>query len=177
LVTGFIVLLELVTAINYNRITNSHARAKSSVSSLGVATRRLSTVGTFLPRGDCLKTASDSDFLGLVGRLNCCWSSPAQPFLASDLVETFGQDFFPRHVGASSSTRGRVGLSVEVLRLLQRSFTTRLSALSQRSGPYRHCGRFVTAQVTLRSTVNRPVSLGVKPHQGPKTRYLLLSDS
>jgi hypothetical protein len=30
-------------------------------------------------------------------------------------------------------------------------------------------------KVTLRPTVNRPVYLGVKPHLGPKTRFLLLS--
>jgi hypothetical protein len=29
-----------------------------------------------------------------VGRLNCCWSSPAQSFLASGFVETFDQDCF-----------------------------------------------------------------------------------
>jgi hypothetical protein len=29
----------------------------------------------------------------------------------------------------------------------------------------------------LRPTVNRPVCIGVKPHLGPKTRFLLLSDS
>jgi hypothetical protein len=32
-------------------------------------------------------------------------------------------------------------------------------------------------RVTLRPTVSRPVSLGVKPRLGPKTRFLLLSDS
>jgi hypothetical protein len=35
----------------------------------------------------------------------------------------------------------------------------------------------VATQVTLRPTVNRPVSPGVKPRLGPKTRFLLLSDS
>jgi hypothetical protein len=28
------------------------------------------------------------------GKLNCCWFSPAQSFLASGLVESFDQDFF-----------------------------------------------------------------------------------
>jgi hypothetical protein len=32
-------------------------------------------------------------------------------------------------------------------------------------------------KVTLRPTVNRPVSLGIKPLLGPKTRFLLLPDS
>jgi hypothetical protein len=32
-------------------------------------------------------------------------------------------------------------------------------------------------KVSLRPTVSRSVSLGVKPHLGPKTRFLLLSDS
>jgi hypothetical protein len=32
-------------------------------------------------------------------------------------------------------------------------------------------------KVQLRRTVSRPVYVGVKPHLGPKTRFLLLSDS
>jgi hypothetical protein len=28
-----------------------------------------------------------------VGRLNCCWPSPVQPFVASGLVKTFDHDF------------------------------------------------------------------------------------
>jgi hypothetical protein len=32
-------------------------------------------------------------------------------------------------------------------------------------------------KVTIRPTVSRPVSLSVKPHLGPKTRFLLLWDS
>jgi hypothetical protein len=36
---------------------------------------------------------------------------------------------------------------------------------------------FVKVKVTLRPTVTRPVSLGVKPHLGSKTMFLLLSDS
>jgi hypothetical protein len=32
-------------------------------------------------------------------------------------------------------------------------------------------------EVTLRPTVSRPVSPGVKPHLGPRTRFLLLSDT
>jgi hypothetical protein len=31
-------------------------------------------------------------------------------------------------------------------------------------------------KITLRPTSNRPVGLGVKPHVGFKTRFLLLSD-
>jgi hypothetical protein len=48
----FIELLQNVTTSNYNRFTMSHtlqftlARAKSSTSSLGVATQRLPTIGT-----------------------------------------------------------------------------------------------------------------------------------
>jgi hypothetical protein len=34
----------------------------------------------------------------------------------------------------------------------------------------------VEAKITLRPTVSRPVSHGVKPHLGPKTRFSLLSD-
>jgi hypothetical protein len=83
---------------------------------------------------------------GSVSRLNCCWSSPAQSFLASGLVETFDQDFLSLswtctclRNGASSRTSGGVGLSVEALRLLHRSLSTRISALSQHPGPYGHC--------------------------------------
>jgi hypothetical protein len=52
LVTGFIGLLQLMTTGNYNSFTNSHtlqftvARTKSSVSSVGIATQQLPTVGT-----------------------------------------------------------------------------------------------------------------------------------
>jgi hypothetical protein len=35
----------------------------------------------------------------------------------------------------------------------------------------------VKVKVTLRLTVSQSVSLGVKPHLGPMTRYLLLCDS
>jgi hypothetical protein len=35
----------------------------------------------------------------------------------------------------------------------------------------------IKVKVTLQLAVNRPVSLGVKPYLGPKTRFLLLSDS
>jgi hypothetical protein len=35
----------------------------------------------------------------------------------------------------------------------------------------------VKVKVMLRQTVSRPVFLGVKPHLGPKARFLLLSDS
>jgi hypothetical protein len=47
-----------------------------------------------------------------VDRLNCCWSSPAQPFLASSLVETYDEvfcsllDMYVFRGGAYSSTRG-----------------------------------------------------------------------
>jgi hypothetical protein len=55
-----------------------------------------------------------------VGSLNCFWSSPAQPFLASSLVEIYDQDFcslldvyaFSLQSGVSSSTRGGVVFSV-----------------------------------------------------------------
>jgi hypothetical protein len=50
--------------------------------------------------------------------------------------------------------------------------------LSSLAGVYvtTHCVR-VKVKVLLWSTVSQPVSLGVKPHLGPRTRYLLLSDS
>jgi hypothetical protein len=38
---------------------------------------------------DCLQTRS-----GSFGRLNCCWSSPAQSVLPSGLIHIFDQDFF-----------------------------------------------------------------------------------
>jgi hypothetical protein len=62
---------------NYNRFTNSHilqfgiACATPSTSSLGVATQWLPTMGTPPPQcpqpgGNCLKTTSDWDFLGML---------------------------------------------------------------------------------------------------------------
>jgi hypothetical protein len=67
--------------------------------------------------------------------------SPAQSFLASALVEIYEQDFcsvlymYMLRNGASSLMRGGV-LSVEALLLLHHSFSTSISALSQRPG---HC--------------------------------------
>jgi hypothetical protein len=58
---------------------------------------------------------------GSVGRLNCCWPSPAQSFLASGLVEIYEQDFcspldmYVFRNGASSLMRGGVGLSTDRL--------------------------------------------------------------
>jgi hypothetical protein len=46
---------------------------------------------------------------------------------------------------AASSTRGGVGLSVEALRLLFPTFSTKISALPQRPGPHGHCAPFGTA--------------------------------
>jgi hypothetical protein len=54
-----------------------------------------------LPAGDYLAIPHGRNWVSWsVVRLNCCWSSPAQSFLASDLFETFDQEFFfsPRHV-------------------------------------------------------------------------------
>jgi hypothetical protein len=91
-----------VSTSNYKRFTNSHilcftiARANSSTFSLGVTTQRLPTIEITSPPtspgADCLTGSSDYDGFISVGRLNCCWMSPAQSFLASSLVEIYGQD-------------------------------------------------------------------------------------
>jgi hypothetical protein len=96
------------------------------------------------------------------GPWNCCWPSPAQPFLVSNPVGTHGQIFIPSKVvnvfgnGVTSSTRGGVGLSEYAARLLHSK---------------------VKVKVTLRPTVSQSVSLGVEAHLGLMTRYLLLFDN
>jgi hypothetical protein len=87
----------------------------------------------------------------VVSRLNCCWHSPAQSFFPPGLVETHDQhlysllDMYVFRNGVSSSARGvGVGISLWAARLLHRSFSTSISALSRRPGHYRFCGPFVT---------------------------------
>jgi hypothetical protein len=85
-----------------------------------------------------------------VGRLNRCWSSTAQSFFYSGLFEIHDQricsllDVYVFRNGASSSTSGGIGLSAQALRLLHRSFSTSMSALSRRPGHCRLCASSVT---------------------------------
>jgi hypothetical protein len=72
----------------------------------------------------------------------------------------FSLDMYVFRNWASSSTRGGVGLSVEALNLLHRSFSTSISALSQRAGPYGHCAPFVGRSVKLLKVLAGTVMLG-----------------
>jgi hypothetical protein len=84
----------------------------------------------------------------LVGRLNSCWSSPAQSSLTSGLVEVYDQDFYSLldvyefRNGASYSTRGWVGVSMQALRLLHRSISTGISVLETWLGSWPCCYKF-----------------------------------
>jgi hypothetical protein len=86
-----------------------------------------------------------------VGRLNCCWSSPTQsflPWLQSPRDPWTRIVFSHRHIHVSKwallFAEGRVDLSMLALRLLHRSFSTSISALSRRPGQYGLCAPFVT---------------------------------
>jgi hypothetical protein len=64
-----------------------------------------------------------------VGRLNCCWPSPAQSFVASVSSRSMTKILFcPKHVCVSKwgplFDDGGASLSVQALRLLHRSFST-----------------------------------------------------
>jgi hypothetical protein len=85
-----------------------------------------------------------------VGRLNCYWPSPAQAFLASGLVETFDQDFcylldlYMFRNGGLLFDEGRGRSLSGGATFVSPCFSTSISALSQRPGPYGHCAPFVT---------------------------------
>jgi hypothetical protein len=84
-----------------------------------VRSRTKATEFSFLDGSASLQSTE----LMLVGRLNCCWLSLAQSFLASGLIETFDQDFFLLACtclrnGTVSLTRGGVCLSVKALHLM-----------------------------------------------------------
>jgi hypothetical protein len=161
-------LVQLVSTINYSAIDDSHtllytvAHTKSSMSSLGVAGQRLlsfrvqrllsSLAGVYLTTHFHTETSVVSHVASNGGRSSASGLTSLQAGdhlkPTSDSLQTV---FFLSYTctclrnRAYSSTRGGVCLSVEALRLLHRSFSTSISALSQRPGPYGHCAPFVTA--------------------------------
>jgi hypothetical protein len=93
----------------------------------------------------------------LLGRINYCWSSPAQTFLASGLLETFDKVFCSL---LDMYVFEKCGLLFDEWR--DRSFSggamfvaPQFQHESQRPGPYGHCAPFLTAlfQVTFRPVV------------------------
>jgi hypothetical protein len=103
-----------------------------------------------------------------VGRLNCCWPSPAQSFLALVSSTSVTEIFVPSKTCTcfemGPPLRRRRGRSSFVgAMLLHRSFSTSISALLRRPNHYGLCASFVTAvyKVTVIQVIQRfPVNEG-----------------
>jgi hypothetical protein len=104
-----------------------------------------------------------TDWLFKLGRLNCYWPSRAQSFLATVCSRSMTKIFVSSQAcmcvykwGLLFDERG-VSLFMQALRLLYRSFSTSIFALSRRPGHYGLCVPLITAlyEVTFIHDIQR----------------------